>query len=280
MDAAAGQLLRGEPVDVAEQLPDATFVAKPVNEEARAAWDEGAKEAGLADIETTTAEIADPFDNVPTAPPSEPAPFRADPDGTLAYHGTADDVSGGLEIGHPNRKDAGWLGEGIYATDSPAGGSLYANLKKGDAGPNVVPLRLDLKEPFAASLEDKQRLRNSSPEEIKAFTDDLKAKGHDGVVLTHPDGVKEYVVFDPKNIRSAIDPTAPMGRVRDAAPPEVQAANAIAAETPDLPVTFEDGTVTTAAEALARADADIQQAERDGSLFEAAINCFLRFGPE
>lgn len=60
---------------------------------------------------------------------------------------------------------------------------------------------------------------------------------------------------------------------------EARAQN-IADEMPDLQIIDEDGNVTTASEALAKADRDIAQAERDGGLFDAAVNCFLRFGDE
>lgn len=56
-----------------------------------------------------------------------------------------------------------------------------------------------------------------------------------------------------------------------------QAAVEAVAANPDLQITLEDGTVVTAADALARADADIAQAEIDSRGFAAAVACSLRF---
>lgn len=50
----------------------------------------------------------------------------------------------------------------------------------------------------------------------------------------------------------------------------------IIAEKPDLQVTLENGEVVTAADAAARAQEDVAQAQKDASLFDVAINCFLR----
>ena len=56
-----------------------------------------------------------------------------------------------------------------------------------------------------------------------------------------------------------------------------QAAAEAVATVPDLQVTLDDGTTVSAAEALARADADIAQAQVDANAFQAAVACTLRF---
>lgn len=50
----------------------------------------------------------------------------------------------------------------------------------------------------------------------------------------------------------------------------------ILAEKPDLMVADENGNVVPAQEALDNAQAEVEQAQKDASLFEVAINCFLR----
>lgn len=55
-------------------------------------------------------------------------------------------------------------------------------------------------------------------------------------------------------------------------------AKQIVSEKPNLKITDESGNVTTASEALAKADEEIAQAKKDASLFEAAVNCFIRSG--
>lgn len=52
----------------------------------------------------------------------------------------------------------------------------------------------------------------------------------------------------------------------------------IIAEKPDLKITDESGNVVTAQEALTKANEEISQAKKDKSVFEAAVNCFIRNG--
>jgi len=134
----------------------------------------------------------------------------------IYYHGTAVDISE-FDLNHPDRKDQGWLGTGVYMTDSPSLGSSYSRMSPGPAR-NVMPLRVRLKNPYYATLEEKQRMRmrmhnqsNLEAREIAdAWTADLQEKGHDGVILQYDpkdvgeaNAVREVVVFDPKNIRSS-----------------------------------------------------------------------------
>ena len=58
----------------------------------------------------------------------------------------------------------------------------------------------------------------------------------------------------------------------------IDSAEAVLAERPDMQITDDDGNVVSAAEALAKVDEEIAQAEKDSSLFDVAVNCFLRNG--
>jgi hypothetical protein len=49
------------------------------------------------------------------------------------FHGTKDDIEA-FDLNHPNRKDIGWLGRGIYVTDDARLANAYANLKSGNNG--------------------------------------------------------------------------------------------------------------------------------------------------
>lgn len=134
------------------------------------------------------------------------------------YHGTADDIQS-FDLDHPNRKDAGWLGHGIYLSSDPALASGYAVLKRGTAAPNVMPLYANLKNPYYATLHDKERMmlyqhargHEAGREMARQWTEALKARGHDGVVLKYrPEDVgptnasHEVVVFDPASLKSAV----------------------------------------------------------------------------
>ena len=116
------------------------------------------------------------------------------------FHGTASEF-GGFVIGHRERKDTGWLGQGVYLTDRPELAASYANIKAGNAEPNIIPLFARLQNPYIASLEDKKKLQHRPSSVSKDFSDSLIAQGYDGVILAFKD-VKEIVVFDPSRVRS------------------------------------------------------------------------------
>ena len=133
----------------------------------------------------------------------------------ILYHGTKDDVRE-FDLNHPNRKDAGWLGHGVYLFDRPDAAALYATRGKPD-GANVMPLHAPLKNPYLATLADKQRLmlleheqgKEAARDAAKAWTKELQEKGHDGVKFEGAgvgwkDAPTEYVAFDPKRVKSAI----------------------------------------------------------------------------
>ena len=121
----------------------------------------------------------------------------------LLYHGTADDVTA-FNVDHPNRKDSGWLGTGVYLTDSTDMAELYAMQKKrtGEAGENVMPLYARLENPYYATAEDKARVKAGGREAADQFTADLQAQGYDGVIYQVAPDAKEIVVFDPAAVKS------------------------------------------------------------------------------
>jgi hypothetical protein len=118
------------------------------------------------------------------------------------YHGTADDFSA-FDLRHPNRKDKGWLGRGVYATSSTHLAEIYASQKGGYRNQFVMPLYMAVRNPFVATLGDKQKLRWADPIQIDSVTDDLKRAGYDGAVLQYGDGSIEIVAFDPAAVKSA-----------------------------------------------------------------------------
>ena len=142
------------------------------------------------------------------------------------YHGTADNIYE-FDLEHPNRHDAGWLGRGAYLWDKPKTAGDYAGLKAGREYPNVLPLHASFKNPYFATLKDKQRLmliehaegKEAASEASRAWTDELMGKGHDSVILKEAgigwrDAPNEYVVFDPARVKSrfnrgTFDPSEP-----------------------------------------------------------------------
>lgn len=127
-------------------------------------------------------------------------------DPVVLYHGTADDVVA-FDVDHPNRKDTGWLGTGVYLTDSPELGEMYAEQKKrtGEAAPNVMPLYARLENPYMATAEDKARIKAGGRAAADAFTQQLQEQGYDGVILQVAPDAREIVVFDPTSVKSVFN---------------------------------------------------------------------------
>lgn len=95
----------------------------------------------------------------------------------------------------------------MYITSAPQIANEYARMKHGNGNKNVVPLYAAVRNPFVASLDIKHALMSKSQGAIDKFTDDLKSKGHDGVVLEYPDGTVEMVAFEPTQVKSALSNT-------------------------------------------------------------------------
>jgi hypothetical protein len=143
----------------------------------------------------------------------------------VVYHGTADIVDA-FDLEHPNRKDTGWLGIGVYLQTSPRIASAYSNLKAGNT-PNVMPLYARVEKPYYATIKDKQRLQLISHgkdkaaglEAARAWTRELQAQGYDGVILEFAkeevgdaEASLEIVVFDRTGVKSASGNRGTFGR--------------------------------------------------------------------
>jgi hypothetical protein len=75
----------------------------------------------------------------------------------VVYHGTTDSIDA-FDLDHPNRKDSGWLGTGVYLTDSSILGGMYADQKARSMSPkgqNVMPLYARLENPYYATMPKK-----------------------------------------------------------------------------------------------------------------------------
>ncbi|MCB1621164.1 MAG: hypothetical protein KDI44_10570 [Thiothrix sp.] len=117
--------------------------------------------------------------------------WRLDPDTgepRELYHGTSGAFTR-FDLNHPDRKDFGWLGSGVYLSTSDAVASEYARrkaLRTGD-GAKVMPLFAAIKNPYIALPDAKGFLSDASQAQIDAVTNRLKSEGYDGVVFeAHP----------------------------------------------------------------------------------------------
>lgn len=120
----------------------------------------------------------------------------------VSYHCTRSDIRA-FELNHPGRKDHGWLGVGVYVSTDPWVGHAYADAKRGDQGPTVMPLYAADKRPYIATQEEKNKLARGGPRDTKALTARLQSQGFDGVALVNSSGDVELVAFEPTQVKSA-----------------------------------------------------------------------------
>ena len=128
------------------------------------------------------------------------------------FHGTKGDFTA-FDLDHPDRKDFGWLGRGVYLTDSEELAKIYAKVKKGAATPRMLHIEVDDGRFYDATLEDKRRIAAAGPQASRAFAQRLKSEGYIGARLDHAPNGFEYVIFDPSRVRVVgSEPVAPYGR--------------------------------------------------------------------
>ena len=144
----------------------------------------------------------------------------------VVWHGTDADftVFDKAKIGS-STNNKGIFGNGFYMTEESSYASYYnrsdGRINKDGRG-NVMPLFVSLKNPFDWSAPDavrvaeaagfpKSRIKDSKllplteEKQILSFTENLKKSGHDGVVFTFDDGTREFVAFEPEQIKSATE---------------------------------------------------------------------------
>ena len=125
----------------------------------------------------------------------------------ILYHGTRDSVSE-FNLDHPNKKDFGWLGKGVYmyrGKDAAAGANVYTINKRGDAGANIMPLYARLENPYYATFKEKADIRTGGEQAAEGFKQRLINEGHDGAILKGENGTDEVVVFDNTAVKSTFN---------------------------------------------------------------------------
>jgi hypothetical protein len=109
----------------------------------------------------------------------------------VVYHGTKADI----DAFKPSR--GGEYGSGIYLTPDAGAAWGYAERKgvDGSGGETLMPLFVAIKNPLITT--DRQYARALG---VRA----LKARGYDGIIGVGPTGERQYIAFDPGQIKSAI----------------------------------------------------------------------------
>ena len=144
----------------------------------------------------------------------------------VVWHGTDADftVFDRAKIGS-STNNKGIFGNGFYMTEDSSYASYYnrsdGRINKDGRG-RVMPLFVSLKNPFDWSAPDAVRVAEAAgfpksrtkgtkllplteEKQILSFTENLKKSGHDGVVFTFDDGTREFVAFEPEQIKSATE---------------------------------------------------------------------------
>ena len=121
------------------------------------------------------------------------------------FHGTKDDFTE-FDLNHPNRKDHGWLGTGVYLTDSEDVATEYSNRKRGEGNPRVLKLNVDESKLLKLTMEDRNLIAKRDRKFSDAFTAWAKEQGYEGIILEHGnEWGNEIVIFDPKRVRILTD---------------------------------------------------------------------------
>jgi GNAT superfamily N-acetyltransferase len=135
-------------------------------------------------------------------------------DGTpkTVYHGSGADFS----VFRPSK--TGEFGPGVYATDLADEASSYAGTHLEGTGQNVMPVHIRMEQPFVAKNPSDFWDAFGGKTDTDAMLNAQKA-GYDGVIIERPYTIYDdkrkqfyqtgqththYVVFDPKQIKSAI----------------------------------------------------------------------------
>lgn len=117
----------------------------------------------------------------------------------VLYHGTRGDFSDFTP------SSGGELGRGIYLADDPLPAEGAAARQRGDGGESVMPVYVKMERPFHAT--EREQVRGLGPTKLQAM-------GYDGIIYEPPYGDRQYVVFNPEQIKSAtgnrgtFDPTS------------------------------------------------------------------------
>jgi hypothetical protein len=122
----------------------------------------------------------------------------------VLYHGTKSDIAAFVP------SNSGEFGPGVYLTDFAPTADVFGSRMpdKAGSGLNIMPVVVAMKNPARITKQEWLSM-SGTPREIQRR---MRAKGHDGIIATGLNGVdKQYVIFDPANIRSvnaAFDPAS------------------------------------------------------------------------
>lgn len=125
------------------------------------------------------------------------------------FHGTNVEFET-FEVGHKDQKDKGWLGEGLYISDSEVAANIYANQKhelakkhNPDSKPVVMPLYAAIHSPLYVTQQFKRKMSKATDSVRKEFTENLVKNGYDAVVVKLDSKADEIMVLNPNQLKSS-----------------------------------------------------------------------------
>jgi hypothetical protein len=116
------------------------------------------------------------------------------------FHGTKGNISA-FDPSRIGQSDFGASGRGFYFSQDPGTAGLYAQLAKGEGDPNIIAAYLSAQNPLELGAMLPRDINESM-----LLSQRAREAGHDAIVVRNPrdNMIDEYVVFDPKQIKSAI----------------------------------------------------------------------------
>jgi hypothetical protein len=159
-----------------------------------AAWNEHMKEAQPKDLSVREKAFLETF-------PEFKDSVIKDEEGRLVtlYHGTNTHIPGGVPT-----KGRGLYGSGVYLAEGKVRAGGYA---KSPEGGTMYPAHVNLKNPISEEQFVREFGKKSrTPAEDEQIRQTLIDRGYDGLVMKFGNKYHEVVVFDPKNVKSAISP--------------------------------------------------------------------------
>lgn len=131
--------------------------------------------------------------------------------GTPVYHGTPEKFDNFSLEQVGKSTDSGMFGKGIYFTDDLKEATTYS--KRGNKVGEVKEVILDLKKPYIIKtkadipeidvpMDTIEQMKVADKEYSRLFTEKLQKEGYDGVIDMMSPGSKQYVVFNPSQIKT------------------------------------------------------------------------------
>jgi hypothetical protein len=157
------------------------------------------------------------------------------------YHGTNKQI----DVRNLNPSRGGEFGPGVYLSDDPNTAYRFGS-RSGEEGTNIIPTIVTMNKPFIVSkLNWSNMIKRVTPMQVQKR---LMDQGYDGIIGVGINGMdKQYVVFDPSKIRSAIGSPSSSAITSSSAPTfDAAAANRLAtatAATKQRAATFGNGPV-------------------------------------